>query len=80
MSCEEHLVENIIFYIQETGCFKVKKDSKEYEEFYENYSKNGYAEVNKETFDWLVEMATYVVYESSISDADFSDRLHTKED
>lgn len=79
MSCEEHLVENIISYIQETGCFKVKKGSKEYEEFYENYSKNGTVEVSRETFDWLVEMANYVVYEASVCNTDFSEYLH-KED
>jgi len=76
LSCEEHLVENIISYIQNTGSYKVEKGTEKYEEFYNNYSKNGDVEISKEVFDWLVEMANYVVYEATVCNTDFSDYLH----
>lgn len=79
MSCEEHLIENIIGYIQETGCYQLDKNSKKYETFYENFSKNGVVEISREVFDWLVEMANYVVYHASIYGTDFSDYLHMED-
>lgn len=57
MTDREHLLENIICYVERKGWSKVDVD-----EMYPYYHKNGLLEVDRETFEWLVDMAVQCAY------------------
>lgn len=74
MSDDEHLVENIIDYVQRIGWAKLPNvHSKEWNELYAVFGKNGQIKVSEETFEYLLYMAEYVVYHSTVCNTDFSE-------
>lgn len=77
MSDSEHLIENIICYVQSIGWANVpKQDDKDncpFYDLYERYGSNGQVQLTVGAFKWLLDMATYVVYHSTIG-ADFSQK------
>lgn len=73
MSDEEHLIENLICYVQSVGWANVpNRGTLRYENIYGAYSKNGTHSVSEETFWWLLQMAFYVVYHATMG-TDFSE-------
>jgi len=76
MSDEEHLIENLIDYVQSVGWANVPKqhaeDNAAFYDLYERYSKNGQTQVTPGTFKWLLDMAKYVVYHATMG-TDFSE-------
>lgn len=66
MSSEEHLVENIIYYVEDKGWNKFP-DFITKEEVTDEMRNIPCAEqVNDETLAWLITMARYVAYERAI--------------
>ena len=76
MSDEEHLIENIISYVQSVGWANVPEqfaeDNAPFYDLYERYGKNGLTQVTIGTFKWLLNMAKYVVYHATMG-TDFSE-------
>lgn len=76
MSDEEHLIENLIYYVQSVGWANVPKqhakDNNPFYDLYDRYSKNGLTQVTVGTFKWLLNMAVYVVYHATMG-TDFSE-------
>jgi hypothetical protein len=70
MSNEEHLIENLLSYIQSVGWAEANKPEN-FDNIYEHYGSNGDTEVSKETFEWLLNMAVHVVYMESVWGTDF---------
>lgn len=81
MSDEEHLIENLICYVQNVGWANVPyqdaKDNEPFYDLYEKYSKNGQTQVTPGTFKWLLNMAKYVVYQATMG-TDFSEESESK--
>ena len=77
MSDEEHLIENLIAYVQSVGWANVPNDvgSLDFHNVYKRYGNNGRIEVNRATFKWLLDMAEYVVYNATMG-TDFSEELN----
>jgi hypothetical protein len=74
MSDEEHLIENLIAYVQSVGwAYVPNRGTERYESIYGVLSKNGTHSVSEETFWWLLQMAVYVVYRVTVCNTDFSD-------
>jgi hypothetical protein len=77
MSDEEHLIENLICYVQSVGWANVPKQhakfNKPFYDLYDRYSKNGQTQVTPGTFKWLLNMAVYVVYHATVYETDFSE-------
>lgn len=73
MSDEEHLVENLICYVQNVGWANVPKHGKAYHDLYDRYGNNGQTQVTHEIFKWLLDMAVYVVYHATVYGTDFSE-------
>ena len=77
MSDEEHLIENIICYVQSVGWANVPeqhaKDNAPFYDLYERYGKNGQTQLTPGTFKWLLDMAVYVVYHATVWGTDFSE-------
>lgn len=76
MSDKEHLIENIIAYVQSVGWANVPnryaKDNYPWYEVYERYGKNGQTQLTSGTFEWLLDMAVYIVYHAT-NGIDFSE-------
>ena len=76
MSDEEHLIENLICYVQSVGWANVPKqhaeDSAPFYDGYERYGKNGQVQLTVGTFKWLLDMAKYVIYQATMG-TDFSE-------
>ncbi len=76
MSDEEHLIENLICCVQSIGWANVPKqsdeDNKPFYDLYDRYGNNGQTQVSVGTFKWLLNMATYVVYQATMG-TDFSE-------
>ncbi len=76
MSDEEHIIENLICYVQSVGWKNVPdqdaKDNEPFYDLYERYGKNGQTQVTVGTFKWLLDMAKYVVYQATMG-TDFSE-------
>jgi hypothetical protein len=76
MSDEEHLIENLIRYVQNVGWANVPKQDAEdnypFYDLYERYGKNGQVQLTPGTFRWLLDMAVYVVYQATVVGTDFS--------
>lgn len=70
MSNEEHLIENLLAYVQAVGWAEANK-LENFDNIYERYGSNGDIKVSKETFEWLLNMAVYVVYKESVWGSDF---------
>ena len=70
MSDEEHLIENLICYVQSVGWANVpdKVGSLDFHNVYKRYGNNGRTEVDRATFKWLLDMAVYVVYQATVVD------------
>jgi hypothetical protein len=70
MSCEEHLVENVMTFIEENGWNYFKKEIITVEDIkkkkLESFAKNGTTEVSLETLAWLFTLAVYVEYQRSL--------------
>ena len=75
MSDEEHLIENLICYVQSVGWANVpdKVGSLDFHNVYKRYGNNGRTEVDRATFKWLLDMAVYVVYQATVVGTDFSE-------
>lgn len=74
MSDEEHLIENLICYVQSVGWANVpEQHTKSFHDLYKRYGKNGQTQVTPETFKWLLDMAVYVVYQATVWGVDFSE-------
>lgn len=72
MSKEEHIVENIICWVQNIGWKNIpERNSDEWKQVYNSICEN--SNVSEEIFDWLVEMAKYVVYQATVWGDDFSE-------
>lgn len=74
MSNEEHLIENLICYVQSVGWANVPDNvgSLDFHNVYKRYGNNGRTEVDRRTFKWLLDMAVYVVYHAT-NGTDFSE-------
>ena len=73
MSDEEHIIENIICYVQSVGWANVpKQDNYPFYDLYEKYGKNGQTQITPGVFRWLLHMAKYVVYHATMG-TDFSE-------
>ena len=76
MSDEEHLIENLIAYVQSVGWANVPEqfaeDNAPFYDLYERYGKNGLTQVTIGTFKWLLDIAVYVVYHATMG-TDFSE-------
>ncbi len=73
MSLEEHLVENILCYVQSHGWQNMPtRRDKKFKKLYEMLGNNGTLTVSEDTFEMLLEMAVYVVYHSTVCNTDFS--------
>lgn len=77
MSNEEHLIENLLAYAQSVGWAEANKP-KNFDDIYERYGSNGGTKVSKETFEWLLNMAVYVVYMESVWGSDFVETVEKK--
>ena len=77
MSDEEHLIENLIAYVQSVGWANVPKqhakDNAPFYDLYERYGRNGQTKLTIGTFKWLLDMAEYVVWSATVYDTDFSE-------
>ena len=71
MSDEEHLIENLICYVQSVG-WSEAGELVNLDDIYNRYGSNGKTKVDKATFEWLLDMAVYVVYHAS-NGTDFSE-------
>lgn len=65
MSDEEHLIENLICYVQSVG-WSEAGELVNLDDIYNRYGSNGKTKVDKATFEWLLDMAVYVVYHASM--------------
>ena len=76
MSDEEHLIENIIYYVKSVGWANIPhkddEDNAPFYDVYERYGKNGQTQLTVGTFKWLLDMAQYVVYHATMG-TDFSE-------
>jgi len=75
MSNEEHLIENLIAYVQDIGWANVPSNpnSLAFYDLYSRYNNNGNTSVDVNTFCWLLKMAVYVVYHATVCNTDFSE-------
>ena len=64
MTDREHLLENIICHVEHKGWSKI--DDEEVERMYPFFHKNGLEEVDRETFEWLVDMAVQCAYYNDV--------------
>ncbi|MBO7712220.1 MAG: hypothetical protein J6S85_01795 [Methanobrevibacter sp.] len=71
MSDSEHLIENLICYVQSVGWSEVS-ELVNLEDIYNRYGSNGRTKIDKATFEWLLDMAVYVVYHATMG-TDFSE-------
>ena len=71
MSDSEHLIENLICYVQSVGWSEAGK-LVNLDDIYNRYGSNGRTKVDKATFEWLLDMAVYVVYHATMG-TDFSE-------
>lgn len=71
MSDEEHLIENLICYVQSVG-WSEEGELVNFDYIYNRCGSNGKTKVDKATFEWLLDMAVYVVYHASMG-SDFSE-------
>ena len=71
MSDEEHLIENLICYVQSVG-WSEAGELVNLDDIYNRYGSNGRTKVDKATFEWLLDMAVYVVYHATMG-TDFSE-------
>lgn len=71
MSDEEHLIENLIAYVQSVG-WSEASELVNLDDIYNRYGSNGKMKVDKATFEWLLDMAVYVVYHATMG-TDFSE-------
>ncbi len=71
MSDEEHLIEKLICYVQSVG-WSEAGELVNLDDIYNRYGSNGKTKVDKATFEWLLDMAVYVVYHAS-NGTDFSE-------
>ena len=71
MSDEEHLIENLICYVQRIG-WSEAGELVNFDDIYNRYGSNGKMKVDKATFEWLLDMAVYVVYHAT-KGTDFSE-------
>ena len=71
MSDSEHLIENLICYVQSVG-WSEASELVNLDDIYNRYGSNGRTKVDKATFEWLLDMATYVVYHATMG-TDFSE-------
>lgn len=71
MSDEEHLIENLICYVQSVG-WSEAGELVNLDDIYNRYGSNGKTKVDKATFEWLLDMAVYVVYHAT-NGTDFSE-------
>ena len=71
MSDEEHLIENLIAYVQSVG-WSEASELVNLDDIYNRYGSNGKTKVDKSTFEWLLQMAVYVVYHATMG-TDFSE-------
>lgn len=78
MSDEENIIENIICYVQSVGWANVPKqdaeDNAPFYDVYERYGKNGQMQLTVGTFKWLLDMAKYVVYHTTMG-TDFREEI-----
>ena len=72
MSDEEHLIENLICYVQSVG-WSEAGELVNLDDIYNRYGSNGKTKVDKATFEWLLDMAVYVVYQATVVGTDFSE-------
>ena len=72
MSDEEHLIENLICYVQSVG-WSEASELVNLNKIYKRYGSNGETKVDKATFEWLLNMAVYVVYQATEWGTDFSE-------
>lgn len=68
MSDDEHLIQNIVCLVEEVGWDKFCDFplTDQVGEYYKDYGTNGNITVNKETFKWLIAMASYIDYERKV--------------
>lgn len=71
MSDEDHLIENLICYVQSVG-WSEASELVNLDDIYNRYGSNGRTKVDKATFEWLLDMAVYVVYHAT-NGTDFSE-------
>jgi hypothetical protein len=72
MSNEEHIVENIICWVQNIGWKNIpEQNTDEWQIAYNSICEN--SDVSQEIFSWLLEMAKYVVYQATVWGDDFSE-------
>ena len=71
MSDSEHLIENLICYVQSVG-WSEAGELVNLDDIYNRYGSNGRTKVDKATFEWLLDMAVYVVYHATMG-TDFSE-------
>ena len=76
MSDEEHLIENLICYVQSVG-WSEAGELVNLDDIYNRYGSNGRTKVDKATFEWLLQMAVYVVYHATMG-TDFSEEEISK--
>ena len=72
MSDEEHLIENLIAYVQSVG-WSEASELVNLDDIYNRYGSNGKTKVDKASFEWLLDMAVYVVYQATVVGTDFSE-------
>ena len=77
MNNEEHLIENLLSYVQSVGWAEANKHEN-FDNIYEHYGSNGGTKVSKETFEWLLNMAVYVVYQESVWGSNFVETMEKK--
>ena len=77
MSNEEHLIENLLSYVQAVG-WSEASELVNFDDIYERYGSNGNVKVSKEIFEWLLTMAVYVVYQESVWDSSFVENIREK--
>lgn len=65
MTNEEHLIENLLSYVQNVG-WSEAGELVNFDDIYERYGSNGSTKVSKETFEWLLNMAVYIVYQETV--------------
>lgn len=78
MSNEEHLIENLLTYVQAVG-WSEAGELVNFEDIYERYGSNGGTKVSKEIFEWLLNMAVYVVYQESVWGTDFVETVEKEQ-
>ena len=71
MSDEEHLIENLICYVQSVG-WSEAGELVNFDDIYNRCGSNGKTKVDKTTFEWLLDMAVYIVYHATMG-TDFSE-------